>query len=74
MQLIPAFVLSLARTIAMALGNVFIVTVSVEGYQVCGRTIECERRRAPTETALFRSTQVAYTLSRTTETLELAIY
>ena len=42
-QLIPAFVLSLARTSAMALGNVFIVTVSVEGYQVCTRTIECER-------------------------------
>ena len=42
-SLIPAFVLYLARTIAMALGNVFIVTVSVEGYQVCTRTIECER-------------------------------
>ena len=28
----------------------------------------------PTETALFRSIQVVYTLSRTVETLELAIY
>ena len=28
----------------------------------------------PTETALFRSIQVAYTLSGTVETLELAIY
>ena len=28
----------------------------------------------PTETALFRFIQVAYTLSRTVETLELAIY
>ena len=34
-QLIPAFVLSSARTTAMALSNVFIVTASVEGYQVC---------------------------------------
>ena len=73
-QLIPAFVLSLARTIATALSNVFIVTVLVEGYQVCKSTIECERWRAPMETALFRSIQVAYTLSRTAEIHELTIY